>query len=199
MLEDLKVLDKEHIKFGTVIPTVYVIRHKKSGKMYVGSSANAYLRMIHHCTTLERLCHQNKGFQEAFNDDPNLTYTCYVVDSREHAYDIEQALIDYYMPQGLLFNKAPNSRKFSAPPEVTEEWREHLSRIASFKRSDETKKKMSEARQKSTAGAPKRKVSVNGIIYPSVRGCARALKMHMSTVQRNVNNPAAQWKDWFYA
>lgn len=93
-----------HGGVGTTVkvPAAYVLKHIKSGKVYIGSSGMPGLRISRHLTLLRGKRHDNPRLQDAFNDDDKLEWVIYTVESREEAYAHEQALLEYY--RDVAFN-----------------------------------------------------------------------------------------------
>jgi len=177
----------EDVCFGSKIPGVYVIYHPKTEQFYIGSTSNLYTRLITHRHALKRNKHQNYNLQTAYNEDPLIKASCFMVKNREHAYQIEQYLLEVNWETKQLFNSSPDARNSLA--------------LVSYKGvvfSDTRRENMSKARKISNAGATPRKVCINGVVYTSVRDAARSLGLNFSTVHRWINGNTEEYKDWFY-
>ena len=121
----------------------YAIKHVKSGRYYVGSTADIAKRRASHTWRLRSNTHDNALLQEAFNDDAQLEFFTVLADTREDAYNYEQEMIDKYSSDGLLFNKASNARKPSAGARRSQEWIDMLVRLnTGRKHTSETRAKM---------------------------------------------------------
>jgi group I intron endonuclease len=125
---------------------VYVIFNKINKKMYIGSTANIWKRILDHKNRLIRNCHPNLYLQHAWNKygQENFVF-CYPMptSNREEAYQLEFWLIDFFESYerdcGYNLERLDNGkRKFHS-----EETRKKIG-IASSKRklSEETKKKI---------------------------------------------------------
>lgn len=90
---------------------VYVIKHIKSNKIYVGSTDDLGNRRLTHQSSLRLNKSKNKPLQDAYNDDPNIEFILFIItDTREQAFDEEQKLLNHYKDSGLLFNIAKDAR-----------------------------------------------------------------------------------------
>lgn len=96
----------------------YVLEHKQTGKVYVGSTHDLYERLKHHKAHLSRNEHHCKLLQNLYNSKSNIHVSFYLVHKlnrnekddiekyRQKAYKIEQELINEYHKQGLLLNRS---------------------------------------------------------------------------------------------
>lgn len=125
----------------------YVITHVKSGKMYVGSSHNVTWRIERHKSLLKAGIHSNKELQTAYDNDPELSFKMHLTFDREEAFDLEQDILDHYLPQGVLFNKQAIARQSEGGTNPTEETREKIS-VANkgLERSLETRDRIRQAK-----------------------------------------------------
>lgn len=197
----------------------YVLKHPSTGKMYIGSSINMYGRYFNHQGALRANRHKNPNLQAAFNACDKLDFVFYKTDDREEAFKLEQALIDYYMPQGVLFNVGEDVHAPNLGREFSEETKEKISKVRTgTKASEETKAKLSKMRKgikksldhrlkiaevhkakpltaeklqhcKDLGVKNRIPVMVDGVRYPSVTHCANALGLKRSVVQYRLNNP----------
>jgi len=185
-IEGLEVIT-EQVCFGSTIPGAYVIHHPETGQSYIGSTSNLYSRLLTHRNSLKKNKHANSCLQKAYIDSPTIKAVCFKAKDREHAYQIEQALLQANWDSGVLFNSSPDAKNALAS---------FIYKGVVF--TEEHRANMRKSRRKSTAGAPVRKVSIHGVVYPSVRDAARTLNLNFSSVQRWVNRDTEKYKDWFY-
>lgn len=219
----------DYITVTTKINGVYLIYQENSRRVYIGSSGMPGLRAGRHIVLLRGKRHYNSTFQKLYDDNPNFYMVYYTVDTREEAYKLEQALIDYYSPSGNLINhaldvKAPNRGRI-ASPETREKQRQAKLGVP---RSEEAKRRVSEGQIGRVQSAETRRllsvvkkgkpqpdhiaelcrernrlrskpISVDGTIYESVREATRQLNVARDTIKFRVKSSSPKWKDWFYA
>lgn len=99
------------VKVGHISSGTYVIKHCKTGRIYVGSTKDINERIYENRRKLKKNYHKNKTFQEAYNDSDILQIYFILTNSREEAFDLEQWLLDRYWDSGILFNIAKDARK----------------------------------------------------------------------------------------
>lgn len=209
-----------------LFPAAYEITHVASGKMYVGSALDFFGRMRVHKSSLRLNRHSNADLQAAFNIDPEIEFSVTFYDTREEAYDHEQALLDEHHSKGELFNVAVNARSTNKDNEVIKAYLRELKTGTTH--TEETKAKMSAARKgvakpprtqehidklaaartgckhseeaiaKLRASAPTSKpVSIDGVIYPSISEASRSLPMDYRKIKRRIKS--TKHKTWLYA
>lgn len=94
-----------HIRgFDMQVGVMYVITHEPTGHFYVGSSSNFANRKGQHLWSLKSGSHHNKRLQELYDKNPQLTFDTTPCESRERAYDLEQAAITANKDNPLLLN-----------------------------------------------------------------------------------------------
>lgn len=136
--------------YSVKICAAYVLRHKKTGKVYVGSAINIYKRIINHKSDLLQQKHANKNMQTLFQESPYFEIGVYIVpdyyseeEKREHAYNIEQYLLNYYAKQGNLINIATDARKNNLGRKHTDEVKARISALNTGRfPSEETRAKL---------------------------------------------------------
>lgn len=217
-----------HLRRSEKVNAAYLIYQEGSRRVYVGSSGQPGLRTSNHMWLLKRNEHSNSTFQELYNENPNFYVVYYTVNTRDEAFELEQALIDYYSPSGLLINHALNALIPNKGIKRSDETRAKL-RLAhlGFRHTPEAKEKIRLAgigRTKSEAerqhlsvikkGKPQpdhiaemcrernrlrsKPVSIDGAIYPSVREASRALNIPRDTVKTRLRKSDAKWSAWFF-
>lgn len=218
----------EHIASAARINAVYLMYQEGTRMVYIGSSGMPGLRTSRHMTLLKGNRHDNPVFQALYNENPNFYCVYYTVGSREEAYTLEQALVDYYHPTGKLINigldvKAPNRGRI-ASAETREKQR--LAKLG-VARSDDAKRRVSEGMigrvqsdetRKLLSIAKKGKpqpehiaemcrernrlrskpVSINGVEYPSIREASRELGVSRDIVKTRIRTSNPKWVDWFF-
>ena len=204
----------------------YEITHVASGKMYVGSAKDFFGRMRVHKSSLKLGTHKNVDLQAAFNIDPEIEFSVTFYDTREEAYDHEQALLDEHHPKGELFNVAVNARSTNKDNEVIKEYLRQLKTGTTH--TEETKAKMSANRKGKTkpprtqehidklaaartgskhseesiakiraSSANARPVSIDGVVYPSISEASRSLGVEYKKIKRRIKS--TKHKTWLYA
>lgn len=134
MATDLVLPNKAPIKPSREtlsVPAAYALHHDKSGKVYVGSTGNLYVRMSQHRTDLKRGVHKNSNLQSAFNDDPSFSLSYLPTDTKEQATEVEQSLLDQHLDSGILLNIASDATNPGAGVIISDEQKEKL-RIAAL-------------------------------------------------------------------
>lgn len=107
-------------------PAAYALLHQASGKAYVGSTHNLYLRMQQHRFHLKEGDHKNRHLQEAYNQSPELSVRYTKTTSKADAVAIEQQLLNDLFPSGKLFNISPDATFANKGVPVSEERKEEL-------------------------------------------------------------------------
>lgn len=82
----------------------YLLRCVDSDCVYVGSSGDLNKRFARHFNELKQGIHHNVKLQEQWNDGVEMEKWEFLTQSRERAYQIEQELINDYLPSGKLLN-----------------------------------------------------------------------------------------------
>jgi len=166
------------------IPTVrtnrnvaYVIRNSSSPMVYVGSTGYPGARVSHHRGNLKRGNHDNKKLQEIYNLYPHIDFIFYEVATREAAYELEKALIEYYNKSDLALNV-------------------DLDPVDNVKTSEQ----LQEFRKVVDAYTEKRskKVMADGIEYKSLREAARQLLISHPEISRRIKSNKPQFSGWYY-
>lgn len=202
------------------MPTLgsYALISIESGMVYIGSSKNVESRISQHKCALIDNSHSNKPLQEVYNQGEAFVLLKFPTETREDAYQLEQALIDSEKSGGRLLNlshdvKAPWKGK-KLHPEVIEKLREaafqrpvnhqHLNKLHESMRgrlvSSETRNKISQSHK----GVPLsdvhrtaivlahkkdcKPVVVNGQRYDSLKDAAAAHNVSYASVRNRANS-----------
>lgn len=88
----------------------YLIVHTNTKKVYVGSSGQPGIRMKSHFRELKKGKHVNYKLQKLYDEDPEFHTIFYKVKTRALAFDLEQALINYYFEKKRILNVSLNAR-----------------------------------------------------------------------------------------
>lgn len=96
------------LKYSDVKAGVYKLIHRKTGKVYVGSTGDIYKRMTTHALHLLNGSHPNKNIQACFDDSREFDLVFDEVGRNEKSlrYSEEQKLLDELLPTGVLLNIA---------------------------------------------------------------------------------------------
>ena len=97
-------------KYRDRISATYIIKHNKTGKLYIGSTGDIYKRIYEHKKDLVNNNHSRYNLQKAYNSDKNISFFILLLNNREEAYDVEQWLLDRYWNKKILFNINPEAR-----------------------------------------------------------------------------------------
>ena len=185
----------------------YVIREINTGQLYFGSSEKVYHRIARHKSFVEKRIHSNSTFAEILKSSQMKDFELMVIftDSRKEAFDIEQMLVDCFKDSGLLINIANDVRYAMLGHKQTDE---HKSKIAISNtgrvKSEETRKKISLYHRTdkkaieqfaSVAVDNRRKISVDGVIYNSLKEAVAATSLSNSFLRRNakIGTGRIQW------
>jgi len=210
------------------LPCAYVLKHKKSGMMYVGSTHTPARRRTVHMSQLKRGVHHSDKLQAAFEDDKAFDFVIYTTDDRDAAYQLEQALIDHYLPTGKLLNvssKALDPLSGYELNEVQKQRRrtlrlgaksspEHVAKISAALTGRKCDPAVAEAISAKLKGRPvsqehadhlreisnakKKKVMVDGVLYDGVRVCSRAIDVEQSVVRHRLKSNNPKFVNWHY-
>lgn len=123
----------------------YTISHKKTGRIYIGSSNDMPRRARTHKSQLKNNCHPNWDLQRAYNDDPEIEFFFIITEDREAAYDREEQLINHWKDKVSLFNIATDVRNGVA--NLSEESIAKIKQaITGLSRTEETRDKIRQAK-----------------------------------------------------
>jgi hypothetical protein len=102
---------------GKIVVSVYKLTHRDSGKFYIGSTGDFYVRRKNHIVELRNGKHPIPEMQELYDESPHFTFELVSVGIdhtdplvRERAFDQEQALLDMHWGNPLLLNRSRDSR-----------------------------------------------------------------------------------------
>jgi|ERR1035437_904393 group I intron endonuclease len=220
--ENININHKEHVK----VNAAYILKHKATDKIYVGSTCNLYMRVKRHLNDLENGNSSNVFLQTAFNTDKEIELSACKTKSREEAFKIEQELLDINRSTGNLFNIAIDAkistkgrsispehkeafRKANTGRPMSPELKEKLLQLNIGKVvSEETRAKLSVYRK----GKPRPKeelnnfietrrnnskpVEINGVEYRSIPDAADNLGLTYHQVYNRCHQLVNGFTDW---
>lgn len=155
----------------------YIIRNHGSPMVYVGSTGYPGSRVSQHRGNLKRGEHDNKNLQQVYNVSPDINFVFYEVGSREDAYKLEKALIDYFKPQGILLNIDLD------PVNHTKS----VDQLVAFRKGT-----VNYIEQCS------KKIMVEGIQYKSLRDAGRQLEIARREIVRRINSDKPRFSEWYF-
>lgn len=106
------------------LPAVYVIADHTAGKAYVGSSSQLPVRLREHAKQLEGGYHHNWKLQKAFRDGNQLSVNPILLREGEDPVRVEQALLDEFYSDGVLYNLSRDATAAFKGRKHTEESKE---------------------------------------------------------------------------
>lgn len=178
------------------IPGAYVITHEPSGKFYIGSSANTHVRLNAHRSRLKRGVHPSSQLQNAVTDVNDLIIETIPATSKEHAYDLEQQLLDQRVADPLCCNVAANARNPWKDGSMPEAQRDLIRQAnTGLKRSPETIQRL----KTSFSNRPPPRITpveINGVEYSSIAEAARLLNLNYQTVRKRIEYATPAWTGW---
>lgn len=192
----------------------YQIKCKKTGKFYIGSSANMPNRKAQHVWTLKKGVNNTPSLQTLFNEDKNFDrfeWSFIITQTRDQAYDVEQSLIDKHWGDPLLLNVSKDARSPFSGFTLSEESREkgRLKRLEALKDPEHVERHRQAVlkmwqdpdRRKDRMGAGNpgaKRISIDGNIYGSVNEAGRILKIDIKKLRFRALSDDPQWKRYFF-
>lgn len=157
-------------------PAAYILYFEESGKFYIGSTRDLYQRVCSHIKELRNGRHSNSEFQKDYESAENKTirFSFIRVDDRKEGYVIEQLLLDKHLPSGRLYNVFTNAAVAGHGGKWTSE--------AKAKQSKVGKDNAESGKLNNAWKANSRAVSINGVVYPSIRVAAEKLGINYNTL-----------------
>lgn len=182
---------------------LYVITHLPSGKFYIGSSHDTFGRVSYHKWALRNDKSPCTKFQLVYNTHPGddtlhvLVHPC---KDREAAYAMEQEWVDRHWGSPNCMNTCRNVRNSISEQLHSKEVIERRSATmkargatAEYKKAmgERAKKRWDEAGARDSikgAGNPfAKKVSVDGVVYGSVKDAVKAIGISEKTIRKRAN------------
>lgn len=206
-----KLNDKVVFANGSNVPVAYILTHSQSGRMYIGSTGNAYSRAAFHRSTLDDGTHPVKELQSDYDDSADIRIHYWVTDSKQEALEIEQQLVDHFWETGLLYNTGRNVSKPRLGATITDDHKEAISLTHKNKSvSVETRAKMAEAQlyrwksddrrqqMREKMKHRERAVSIDGAVFVSLAAASRATGTNEATLRSRLLSKSLKYADWKY-
>lgn len=204
------------------VPGFYILRHRPSGRFYIGSTFSIQHRLYRHRAALKGGFHGNHPLQEVYTKWEDFDIQVTYVDTVAIAKEYEQELIDaWHGTEGCcnLSNSAYHS--FGGLPTGWRQAREallgrHGKHRLGATHTEEAREKIRQAQlgNKNTLGykhteqakeriraacsARVKRVSIAGVEYPSVYAAAQALDILHATVRWRIVSGGHKYEDWKY-
>lgn len=196
---------------------VYKISNSSNGKCYVGSSIDINRRRLEHFSALFKNKHVNQHLQNAYNKYGRECFNFEVIEVIEITTNIKQDLLD--REQFWIDNIKPEYNILLVAGSAlgyhhTEETKQKISRTTTgIKKSKEHAKHISEGqrgrtltkehKEKLSQAAKQRKsmshhsiISIDGIIYNSLKEASEKTGIKYNTIQKRLKNP--NFANYFY-
>ena len=100
------VVPNNNLKYSNIEKGTYVLTHKKTSKIYIGSTGNLYSRMMRHSLLLLKKEHPNKNLQNCFNLSNEFELKIEHIENKKERINNEQELINKYKDTDKLLNIA---------------------------------------------------------------------------------------------
>ena len=189
---------------------IYRIDNSINGKCYVGSSIDLDRRRKEHSYTLMNNSHSNKHLQNAYNKYGRECFKFTIIEILEIFDDIKQSLldreqfwIDNLLPEYNILLIAGSSLGFNHSEETKQQISnstkgvkksiEHSKHIREAQKgkilTEDHKAKLSEAAKHRKSPSNVTKISINGIIYNSIKEASEILGIKYNTIQKRLKNP----------
>lgn len=214
---------KEQLQGKPKTPCAYILRHKASGKFYIGSTGNMHQRLERHLRDLNKGIHHNTTLQDLYTDETGLLFDVLWSDSRDEVLKIEQSLLDQHhgTENCLNLGDAAVGAWKVVPDRIRRDIAERM-RGNTFtrgrRRSDEEKLAISLATRAAVAGKPgpnagknlseetkqrlsaakSNPLSVRGVFYNGTADAVKALGIPYKTLKNRLASVSQTFSDWFY-
>lgn len=186
----------------------YILRHRKSGKFYIGSASYLSNRKSSHKMELIRGEHPNKALQAVYTCWEDFEWVTYPTDSVESARKEEQRLLDLHRGSSLCCNIAHSSTDMTLGV-ITAEIRRRTHTGNTYRRgsthTEETRAKMSDSlkgkivspdTRAAISVTKSRAVLCGGVRYESVRLAAEALGIPYNSVVSRIVSTSKRFENW---
>lgn len=178
---------------------VYEIECKNNGKKYYGRSQEFDKRRRAHINMLRSNCHRNMYMQDDWNNFGEESFTFNIIhtfDCLEDSIETEQKYIDSNLGIGYNIGGATDGgdRMFHNPRK--EETRKLKSKVFSGEGNPMFGRPKSEKMIASVKESNSKKVSIEGVIYPSVAEAVRVLGINSSTAYNRVKSKS--FPEYYY-
>lgn len=196
---------------------VYLISNNVNGKCYVGSTIHLSRRRLEHFSSLANNKHPNKHLQNAYNKygvevfEFEVLETIIIDDNIKKALlSREQFWIDNLKPEYNILPVAGSSlgyrhteetkRKISESTTGVKKSEEHAKHIREGQSgrvlTEEHKAKLSEAAKHRKSPSNHAIISIDGVIYNSLKEASEATGVKYNTIQKRLKNP--NFNNYYY-
>ena len=189
---------------------IYCIKNKVNDKCYIGSSNDLAYRESMHFHKLKINNHINQHLQNSYNKygKENFEFTIieligeneftkeYLLEREQYYFDTLQPKYNILMIAGsnLGYEHSEETKlKISNTTKGVKKSKEHAQHISNAQKgktlSDEHKQKLSEAAKIRKSQNHTTKISVDGMIYNSIKDASEILNIKYNTIQKRLINP----------
>lgn len=196
---------------------VYRIDNSINGKCYVGSSIDLNRRRKEHSYTLANNSHANRHLQYSYNKYGREFFRFTIIEILDISENIKQLLlereqfwIDNLLPEYNILLIAGTTLGFNHSVETKEQISnstkgvkksaEHSKHIKEAQKgkilTEEHKKKLSESAKNRKSASHSSKVSIDGVIYDSLKEASEILNIKYNTISKRLANP--NFQNYFY-
>lgn len=192
------------------VPAAYLILHRKTNRVYIGSTLHLSSRISSHLSMLRLGCHPVKALQADYDESPEISFRYWLTIDKAEAEQKEQEMVNEAVESGLLYNKGvadvtrPKLGIAISPQQKAILSRTHKNKVVSV----ETRRRMGDARRNNPTSekaraalnaatiARTKKVSIEGVIYDSPTRAASMLGMAINAVRWKIRSE--KYPSWFY-
>lgn len=182
------------------MPAVYTLTHRPTGKFYIGSTKNMYVRFMLHKSKLVNGNHENKNIRAIHTcwEDYDIQFT--YCKTKLVAIEEEQRMLTLHNGNPLLCNVAKNATPSwlvnGAVKAASDFWKDET-------RSKEARKKISEAllgRKKPPGfiGGNHKPVETDGLQFKNAKHAAEHHGISYSAMRRRLNGRTKGYPTWKY-
>lgn len=196
---------------------IYRIMNNVNGKCYIGSSVDTHRRQLQHFSALKNNKHYNTHLQNAYNKYGCDAFEFSVVENIEITENIkdilierEQFWIDNIHPEYNILPVAGSNLGFNHTEETKEKIsktmtgvkksEEHAKHIRESQKgrvfTEEHKAKLSEAAKHRKGQSNHAIISIDGVIYNSLKEASQITGVKYNTIQKRLKNP--KFPNYFY-
>lgn len=185
-------------------PAFYLITHIPTGRYYAGSTNNVRVRLRNHKTRLQCNRHGNERLQATFTTWVDINVDIELYSSVELAVDKEQRFLDEHVGNDLCCNIGTGSKGPWLKGNMAEGMKTIISKAnTGLKRTPETLARMRQSHLNYYANNVKvvslkqcRKVSIDRVVYPSIKAAAEGLCITRHLVHRRLRSANVRWRNW---
>lgn len=145
--------------------SMYLIYFPKTKRFYVGSTQITVRRLYGHYGGLINGSHPNERCLAEFELDDSPVFYVFQANNRDHAYELEQMMIDLHLDSGRLLNICPDVKGRISAPETIEKFK------------------------KNNGGYNSVPVMAKGVLYPTISAAATAFGIAHDTMAYRLDSP----------